>query len=72
MTVKLGKAICTRKRPAIVAGMFETMMSERVEVRVLAIAEGYAMVRRKGALPFVCQVKELSDPTAQKGEHATN
>jgi hypothetical protein len=47
--------------------MFETMMTEQVEVRVLAIAEGYAMVRRKGALPFVCQVKELSDPTSQKG-----
>ena len=65
--MKARKAICTRKRPAVVAGMFETMMTEQVEVRVLAIAEGYAMVRRKGALPFVCQVKELSDPTSQKG-----
>lgn len=59
--MKLGKAILTRKREAVVAGMFETMMTERIEVRVMAIAEDYAMVRRKGATPFVCQVKELTE-----------
>ena len=31
----------------------------KIEVRVIAIAEGYAMVRRKRAMPFVCSVKEL-------------
>jgi len=56
---KSDKAICTRKRPAVVAGMFETMVTEKIEVRVLAEAEGYAMVRRKGAMPFVCPVKDL-------------
>lgn len=30
------------------------------EVRILAIAEGYAMVRRKGCIPFVASVKELT------------
>ena len=60
MIMELGKAILTRKREAVVAGMFETMMAERIEVRVMAIAEGYAMVRRRGAVPFVCQVKELT------------
>jgi hypothetical protein len=29
------------------------------EVCVMAEAEGYAMVRRKGAYPYVCPVKEL-------------
>lgn len=29
------------------------------EVRILAIAEGYAMVRRKGYMPFVVSVKDL-------------
>jgi len=57
--MKSYKAICIRKRPAMVAGIFDTMITERIEVRVMAEAEGYAMVRRKGAVPFVCQVKEL-------------
>jgi hypothetical protein len=33
--------------------------TEEREVRVMAIAEGYAMVRRKGAMPYVCNLKEL-------------
>ena len=33
--------------------------TEEREVRVMAIAEGYAMVRRKGAIPYVCKLKEL-------------
>jgi hypothetical protein len=42
------------------------MVTERIEVRVMAIAEGYAMVRRKRAVPFVCQVKELAEVTEQQ------
>lgn len=38
------------------------------EVRIMATAEGYAMVRRKGAMPFVCQEKELSDRSTIGGE----
>ena len=30
------------------------------DVEVMAISGKYAMVRRKGALPYVCMVKELS------------
>lgn len=30
-------------------------------VRIMAIAEGYAMVRRKGCMPFVVQVKQLTE-----------
>lgn len=29
------------------------------EVRVMAIAENFAMVRRKGAMPYVAPVREL-------------
>ncbi len=33
------------------------------EVRILATAEGWAMVRRPGAIPFVCRESELiTDP----------
>ena len=32
---------------------------ERVEVRVMAIAEGYAMVRGKNEIPFVVDKMEL-------------
>jgi len=32
---------------------------EPVEVRVMAIAEGWAMVRRKGAMPFIVREKEI-------------
>jgi hypothetical protein len=31
----------------------------KYEVRIMAIAEGYAMIRRKGCLPSVCSIKEL-------------
>lgn len=37
-----------------------------VEVRVMAEAENYAMVRRKGCVPFVVPVKELSTLHAGK------
>lgn len=34
------------------------------QVRVMARAEGYAMVRRKGCAPFVVSEKELVNPGA--------
>jgi len=42
----------------VVAGKLCQGISDR-EVCVMAEAEGYAMVRRKGAYPYVCPVKEL-------------
>lgn len=60
------KATLTRKVPAVVAGMFGTMVTEEVEVRVMAEAEGWAMVRRNRAMPFICQAKDLK-PIPQKG-----
>jgi hypothetical protein len=35
---------------------------DRREVRILAIAEGHAMIRRKGAVPYICPVGELELP----------
>ncbi len=55
-----GKAIYTRTFPIIVDGKFIQRTVEW-EVRVMAIAENYAMVRRKGCMPFVCALAELRD-----------
>lgn len=32
---------------------------ERVEVRVMAVADGYAMVRKSGRIPFVVSERDL-------------
>lgn len=52
-----GKAILTRLNPLNKYG--DSTTKESIEVRVLAAAEGWAMVRRKGCSPFICGVKEL-------------
>ena len=31
------------------------------EVEVMAVVAGYAMVRRKGCAPYICQVKEIKE-----------
>lgn len=36
------------------------------QVRVMARAEGYAMVRNPGCMPFVVSEKDLSAPAAQQ------
>jgi len=56
--MKLGKAILTHRHPILVDGKWEEE-ANIFEVRVMAIVEEYAMVRRKNAMPFVCNVKEL-------------
>ena len=56
-----GRAILTRLSPTIVSGKFVQKV-DIVEVRVMAITEGYAMVRRKKAMPFVCNAKNLREP----------
>ena len=57
--MELGRAILTRMHPVIKGGQFVDE-ADTFEVRVMAIAEGYAMVRRKNAMPFVCNEKELA------------
>ena len=54
-----GKAILTRVNPLNSWG--DRITTESFEVRVMAAAEGYAMIRRRGAIPFVCKMKELEE-----------
>ena len=58
--MKLGKAIYTKTSQVIKDGKF-VPIEERFEVRVMAVSEGYAMVRRKRAMPFVCRISELKE-----------
>ena len=55
---KRKNVICNLTTPVLRGGGWVDEVS-KVEVRVMVIAEGYAMVRRKGAMPFVCSVKDL-------------
>ena len=35
------------------------------EVEVMAVADGYAMVRRKGCAPYICQAKEIKEKNGE-------
>lgn len=39
-----------------------------IEVRVMARAEGYAMVRRPNAVPFIVKEAELREPPTESAE----
>jgi len=39
-----------------------SLIHYEVDVRVLAVAEGYAMVRRKGCAPFVLEMSRVKMP----------
>lgn len=52
------KAIYSQRRPKAFDGKWSYETVE-YEVRVMARAEGWAMVRRKGCMPFVASEKEL-------------
>lgn len=52
-------AIHVVRRPVRITDKGWEYETERFEVRVMAVAEGYAMVRRKGCMPYVAPVKEL-------------
>ena len=54
-----GKAILTRVSSVGLIHHFNTNVTESFEVRVMAVADGYAMVRRKGCSPFICKQEEL-------------
>lgn len=57
------EVILTRTTPDKMVGGRWYYKTETLPVRVMATAEGYAMVRRKGCVPFVCREKELSTIT---------
>lgn len=53
-------AIWTRKYPYHFNGTRWSYGTTQFEVKILATSEGYAMVRRQSAIPFVVAEKELS------------
>lgn len=58
--MKKQKAVLTRTRPiGFKDGKF-TSETESFDVIVMAIVDNYAMVRRKGFVPFVCRQRELN------------
>jgi hypothetical protein len=63
--VKKQMAILVRKTPVRFTPKtgweYET---ERIDVEIMAQVKGYAMVRRKGCVPFVASLKELEFPHA--------
>lgn len=58
-------AVLTRTHLVVEAGKIVDR-TESFEVRVMARSEGYAMVRRERAIPFVCRERELSQLAASK------
>lgn len=54
-----GKAIATLQRGEIGEGCKARMVPYDVPVRVLAVAEGYAMVRRLRCSPFVLEAARV-------------
>ena len=54
------KAILTIEEPDKLLNGTWTCKTSQLEVEVMAIAKGYAMVRRSGCMPFVCRAKDLS------------
>jgi len=58
-TLKPGKAIHHAPVYSIVDGKVSVRLEDR-GVRIMAVADGYAMVRRSRCFPYVCGVDELS------------
>ena len=56
MAVKRGD-ICTVYRPSAYRG--GAWCYSRFQVKVLGVIDGWVMVRRKGAMPFIESVKQL-------------
>lgn len=52
------RAMATMQRGEIVDGKAKSINYE-VPVRVMAVTEGYAMVRRQGCSPFVLEAKRV-------------
>ena len=63
--VRLGDAIhrILHSSPGFACSDFKPYTEER-EVRIMAVVQGYAMVRRKGAAPYVAPLNELYPPNA--------
>ena len=66
-----GSALAVCKRVIVENGKIKTE-SYKVPVQVMAVAEGYAMVRRKRCVPFVIELKLLLTPNDQALRPAGN
>jgi hypothetical protein len=62
-------AILTQKVPDNFVNLKWEYKINKFEVRVMAISGGYAMVRRKGCLPFVCNMKDLTFIDCSKSDN---
>lgn len=69
-TMKKLMAIWTRKYPYHFNGTRWSYGTTQFEVKILATSEGYAMVRRQSAIPFVVAEKELSRKSQDAGRAA--
>lgn len=58
---KRASAIYYRRVIEVNGGKVQSVIQQE-QVFVLAKAEGYAMVRHAGCMPFVCRISELSAP----------
>jgi hypothetical protein len=58
---KFKTAIHKKVSPEKYDGKKWTYKTNLIEVEVMAIADKFAMVRRKGFAPYVCQVKEIKE-----------
>lgn len=61
---RLGPAIHRVEVLNVVKGAFDWGKEAR-PVRIMALAEGYAMVRRKGSIPYVAPIKDLFPADSQ-------
>ena len=59
-------AECRRTDIKAIHGVL-TRLDQWIEVRVMCRAEGWAMVRRKGAMPFCVPEKDLRAPEMREG-----
>jgi hypothetical protein len=66
--MKYKKMIYHHNYPVGIVGGKWVYKTNEFEVEVMAIVDNYAMVRRKRCMPFVVNVKDLSEPesAAQK------
>lgn len=58
--MKKEQVILRRKEPVSFNGKKWTYQETEFEVIVMAVADGFAMVRRPGCMPFVVDEKQLT------------
>ncbi len=57
-----------RARASVIIVKHHSTVKLGAEVRIMATGEGYAMVRRKGCMPFVVGLNQLEAKVNEGGE----